>query len=60
MNGISKPLLNPSAPTFQPIVGGSLAAAANTGQAGFERPPEPGPMSVQQYEATLDLNYVAN
>ncbi len=59
-NGISESFLNPSAPTFQPIVGDLLGAAINAGQAVFEHPPEPGPMSAQQYEATLDPNYVAD
>ncbi len=53
-------LLNPSAPTFQPTVRDSLGDAINAGQAGFECPPELGPMSAQEYEALLDPNYVAD
>ncbi len=60
LNGILGLSLNPSAPTFQPTVGDPLGDATNAGQAGFEHLPGPGPMSAQQYEALLDLNYVAN
>ncbi len=60
LNGTSGLLLNPSALTFQLIVRDSLGAAINAGQAGFEHPPQPGLMSVQKYEALLDLNYIAD
>ncbi len=49
-NGISGLSLNPSAPTFQLTVGDSLGDAINAGQAGLECPPEPGPISAQQYD----------
>ncbi len=57
MSGLS---LNPSTPTFQPTDGDLLSDAVNASQAGLERPPGPGLMSVQQYKVLLDLNYVAN
>ncbi len=59
-NGILGLSLNPSAPTFQPTVREALGDAVNTGQAGSERPPGPGLMSAQQYEALLDPNYIAD
>ncbi len=37
-----------------------MGDAVNAGQTSFERPPEPGLMSVQQYKVTLDPNYVAD
>ncbi len=60
LNGISEPFLNPSMPTFQPIVRDLLGATISAGRAGFERLPESGPMSVQQYEVTLNPNYIAD
>ncbi len=60
LNRTAERLLNPSANTFQPIVGDLSGVTANAGQAGFEHLSTSGPMSVQQYEATLDPNYVAN
>ncbi len=59
-NGVVGLFLNPSVTTFQPIFGDPLGVAANAGPASFECPPGSGPMSAQQYEVTLDLNYVAD
>ncbi len=53
-NGTAGLLLNPSATTFQLILADPLGIATNAGQAGFEHLPVSGPMSMQQYEATLE------
>ncbi len=60
LNGMVGPFMNPSMPTFQPIFGDPSGIAINADQAGFQRLPGSGPMSAQQYEATLDLNYAAD
>ncbi len=52
--------MNPSMPTFQLIIGDSSGVAVNAGQADFQCLPGSGPMSAQQYEVTLDPNYVAD
>ncbi len=60
LNRTAERLLNPSMNTFQPIVGDTTGVTADAGQASFERLSASGPMSAQQYEATLDPNYIAN
>ncbi len=52
--------LNPSTPTFQPVIGDAMGDAANSVQADFRRLPATGLMSVQQYEALLNLNYITD
>ncbi len=59
-NGAAGLLLNLAATTFQPVFMDLLGVAINSGQAGVACPPGSGPMSVQQYEVTLDPNYVAD
>ncbi len=59
-NGILGLLLNPSAPTFQPGIGDQRGEAANPSQADLGRPPDMGPMSMQQYEVLCNPNYVAD
>ncbi len=60
LNGILSLSLNPSAATFEPIIGNQICNAANSGQADLVHPPGTEPMSAQQYEALLDLNYMAD
>ncbi len=58
--GMAGPFMNPSAPTFQPVFGDPSGFPVNAGQASFQCLPGSGAMSAQQYEVTLDLNYIAD
>ncbi len=60
LNGATELLLIPAATTFQPIFGDPSGVAVNFGLTGVACPPGSGLMSAQQYEVTLDLNYVAD
>ncbi len=60
LNGVAGLFLNPSSTTFQPVFGDPSDVTINSGWASVACPPGSGLMSAQQYEATLDLNYVAN
>ncbi len=60
LNGVVGLFLNLSTTTFQPIFGDPSGVTANTGPAGFDCLPGSGTMSAQQYEVTLDPNYVTD
>ncbi len=58
--GVVGLFLDPSVAAFQPVFGDPLNVATNSGLESFQCLPGSGPMNVQQYEATLDPNYVAD
>ncbi len=53
-SGIPGLSLNPSALTFQPVIGDPMDNAANSVQVDLGQPPVTGPMSAQQYKTLLD------
>ncbi len=59
-NGAVGLILDPSAAVLQPTVGNLLSSIANAGPTGLQGLFGSGLMSMQQYEVTLDPNYVAD
>ncbi len=60
LSGAAGLCLDPSAAVFQPTFGNPPSSTTNTGPAGLQCPFGTGPMSMQQYEAMLDPNYVTD
>ncbi len=59
-NGAAGLILDPSAAILQPTVGNLPNSIANPGPTGLQGPFGSGLVSMQQYEVTLDPNYVAD
>ncbi len=59
-NGVAGLFLHPSAATFQPVFRDPSNVATNAGPASFQCLSGSGLMNEQQYEVTLNPNYVAD
>ncbi len=59
-NGVAGLFLDPFTAAFQPIFGDPSSSTTNSDPAGLLCPPGSGLMNVQQYEVTLDPNYIAD